>query len=85
MEEQNNNKRVLSIELDNEVKKVSITGKNGDEKVVMRQELNDDDLEQATGGVSASGRALFNQNTTPEILKKEIAKQQTPQKGWWFY
>ena len=28
MEEQNNNKRVLSIELDNEVKKVSITGKN---------------------------------------------------------
>ena len=85
MKEQNNNKRVLSIELDNEVKKVSITGKDGDEKVVMRQELSDDDLEQATGGVSASGRALFNQNTNPEILKKEIAKQQTPQKSWWFY
>jgi len=43
-------KRVLNIQLDNEVKKVSITGKNGEEQVVMRQELNEDDLEQATGG-----------------------------------
>jgi len=36
MKEQNNNKRVLSIELDNEVKKVSITGLGSDEKVVMQ-------------------------------------------------
>lgn len=43
-------KRVLNIQLDNEVKKVSITGKNGEEQVVMRQKLNEDDLEQATGG-----------------------------------
>ena len=50
MEEQNNNKRVLRVELGNDVKKVSITGKNSDEKVVMRQELSEDDLEQATGG-----------------------------------
>ena len=50
MEEQNNSKRVLNIELDNEVKKVSITGKNGDEKVVMRQELDEDDLDMVTGG-----------------------------------
>ena len=49
MEEQKN-KRVLNIQLDNEVKKVSITGKNCDEQVVMRQELSEDDLEQATGG-----------------------------------
>jgi hypothetical protein len=49
MEEQKE-KRVLSIELDNDVKKVSITGTNGEEQVVMRQELNEDDLEQATGG-----------------------------------
>ena len=38
------------MELDDEVKKVSITGVNGDEKVVMRQELSEDDLEQAMGG-----------------------------------
>ena len=50
MKEQNNNKRVLSIELDNEVKKVSITGKDGDEKVVMRQELSEDDLDVVAGG-----------------------------------
>ena len=51
MEEQKNNKRVLSIELDNEVKKVSITGKDSDEKVVMQQELNEDDLDVVAGGV----------------------------------
>jgi dsDNA-specific endonuclease/ATPase MutS2 len=48
--EDNKNKRVLSIELDDDVKKVSITGKNGEEKVIMRQELSEDDLEMATGG-----------------------------------
>ena len=49
MEEQKE-KRVLSIELDNDVKRVSITGINSDEKIVMRQVLDEDDLEQATGG-----------------------------------
>ena len=59
MEEQNNNKRVLNLELDNDVKKVSITGTNGDEKVVMRQELSEDDLDQATGGyVGGGGRTV---------------------------
>jgi len=48
--DKNNEKRVLSIELDDDVKKVSITGKDSDEKVVMRQELSEDDLDQATGG-----------------------------------
>ena len=52
MEEQNNNKRVLSIELDDNVKKVSITGKNSDEQVVMRQELGEDQLDLTTGGFS---------------------------------
>ena len=49
--EENKEKRVLRVELDNDVKKVSITGKNSDEKVVMRQELSEEDLEQATGGI----------------------------------
>ena len=51
MEKELKNKRVLSIELDNDVKKVSITGRDSEEKVVMRQELDEDDLEQVTGGV----------------------------------
>ena len=48
--EEKKEKRVLRIELDDDVKKVSITGKNGEEKVVMSQELNEDDLDQAAGG-----------------------------------
>lgn len=52
MEEQNNNKRVLNIELDNDVKKVSITGTNVNEKVVMKKDLSEEDIDQATGGVT---------------------------------
>ena len=48
--EEKKEKRVLRIELDDDVKKVSITGKNGEEKVVMRQELDEDDLDQVAGG-----------------------------------
>ena len=43
-------KRVLHVALDDEVKKVTITGKDSDEKVVMRQELEEDELDLATGG-----------------------------------
>jgi hypothetical protein len=50
--EEKKEKRVLRIELDDDVKKVSITGKNGDEQVVMSQELNEDDLDQVAGGVT---------------------------------
>ena len=45
-------KRVLSIELDEKVKKVSITGLGDDNQVVMAQELDEDELDQATGGWS---------------------------------
>jgi hypothetical protein len=43
-------KRVLNIELDDDVKKVSITGLGDDNQVVMAQELDEEDLDQATGG-----------------------------------
>ena len=52
MEELNNSKRVLNIELSNDVNKVSITGKDSDEKVVMKQDLSEEDIDQATGGVT---------------------------------
>jgi dsDNA-specific endonuclease/ATPase MutS2 len=51
MKEVNNDKRVLQVELDNNVKKVAITGKDADDKVVMRQELNEDELDNVAGGV----------------------------------
>ena len=48
--EEKKEKRVLRIELDDDVKKVSITGKNGEEQVVMSQELDEDDLDKVAGG-----------------------------------
>ena len=44
-------KRVLTIELDDNVKKVSITGLGDDNQVVMAQELSEEELDQATGGI----------------------------------
>ena len=49
--EEKKEKRLLRVELDDDVKKVSVTGMNSDEKVVMRQELSEDELDQATGGL----------------------------------
>ena len=58
--EKKDEKRVLNIELSDDVKKVSITGTNGEEKVVMRQELNEDELEEATGGIIGEARFHIN-------------------------
>ena len=54
--EEKKQKRVLTIELDDDVKKVSITGLGDDETVVMKQELTEEELDQATGGTSISPR-----------------------------
>ena len=62
MEEQKNNKLVLNIELDDEVKRVSITGLGDDNKVVMAHELDEEELKQATGGTSSS-RPPFDRTT----------------------
>ena len=48
--ETNKEKRVVQIEIDNSVKKVTITGEDENQQVVMRQELIEDELEQANGG-----------------------------------
>jgi hypothetical protein len=55
-------KRVLSIELDENVKKVSITGLGDDETVVMKQELSEEELDQATGGMGI-GTGVYNPNS----------------------
>ena len=48
--EEKKEKQGLNNELDENVKKVSITGLGDDNQGVMAQELNDDELDQATGG-----------------------------------
>ena len=52
--EEKKEKRVLTIELGDDVKKVSITGLGDDDKVVMMQELGEDELDEATGGTAVS-------------------------------
>ena len=64
-------KRVLNIELDENVKKVSITGLGDDETVVMKQELSEEELDLATGGMgTSSGRKChgfwYEWNGTPD-------------------
>ncbi len=49
--EENKEKRVVQIEIGDDVKKVTITGEDKDQKVVMKQEINEDELELATGGL----------------------------------
>ena len=51
---ENKEKRVLQIEIEENVKKVSITGLSDDNQVVMAQELDEDELDQATGGYVCS-------------------------------
>ena len=55
-----NEKRVLNIELEDVVKKVSIKGLNSESQVVMSQELDEDALDKVAGGVGV--------NIKPEVL-----------------
>jgi hypothetical protein len=51
MKEENKDKRLLQVELDNNVKKLSITGMDADEKVILKQELNEDEIDQISAGI----------------------------------
>ncbi|MCR5575104.1 MAG: hypothetical protein K6F78_09850 [Bacteroidaceae bacterium] len=51
MKKEQKDKRVVQIEIDDEVKKLTIEGVDKDAQVVMRQELSDDDLNGVAGGL----------------------------------
>ena len=63
-----NEKRVLNIELEDDVKKVSIKGLNSESQVVMSQELDEDALDKVAGGVSPN----TNINIRPEVSDPKI-------------
>ena len=46
-----NKKRVVNIEIEDDVRRLTITGQDEHDNVVMREELSDDDLDTVTGGV----------------------------------
>lgn len=50
MATEDKNKRVVQIEIDDEVKKLTIEGVDKDAQVVMREELSDDELDNVAGG-----------------------------------
>ena len=72
--EDNKEKRVLNIEISNDVKKVSITGKNGDEKVVMRQELDEDDLDVVTGGSKSLKDLHFHMEINENQIREGVIR-----------
>ena len=61
-------KRVLNIELDDDVKKVSTTGLGDDEIEVMSEELDEDDLDQATGGRGRGGDSYMPDRVIRHII-----------------
>ena len=44
------NKRIVNIEIDDDVKKLTIEGMDKNQQVVMREELSDDELDAVAGG-----------------------------------
>ena len=72
--EDNKEKRVLNIEISNDVKKVSITGKNSDEKVVMRQELDEDDLDVVTGGSKSLKDLHFHMEINENQIREGVLR-----------
>ncbi len=68
--EEKKEKRLLRVELDDDVKKVSVTGMNSDEKVVMRQELSEDDLELVTGGSDVFNFESYDETTGARGAKR---------------
>ncbi len=49
------NKRVVQIEIDDQVKKLTVEGVDKDAQVVMREELSNDELDGVAGGFIAKG------------------------------
>ena len=50
MATEDKNKRVVQIEIDDQVKKLTIEGVDKDAQVVMKQELSDEELDGVAGG-----------------------------------
>ena len=51
MATEDKNKRLVNIEIEDDVKRLTITGQNEHDQVVMREELSDDELDNVAGGI----------------------------------
>ena len=50
MATEDKNKRLVNIEIEDDVKRLTITGQDEHDQVVMREELSDDELDNVAGG-----------------------------------
>jgi leucyl aminopeptidase (aminopeptidase T) len=64
-----NAKRMVHIAIGDDVKKVTVTGEDKDQQVVMRKEISEDDLDAVTGGRGINWLQVtltsLNDDTTP--------------------
>ena len=61
-------KRVVQIEIDDVVKKLTIEGVDKDARLVMREELSDDELDQVAGGTIIETEEPFFAEPSDEAL-----------------
>jgi hypothetical protein len=59
MQDMEKSKRRINFKIDDNVRKLTITGKDKDDQVVMREELSDDELDLVNGGVSSNEKCNF--------------------------
>lgn len=79
--ETNKNKKILNIVLDDDVRKLTIEGRNGNQEVVMREELSDDELDAVVGGVTFDPSKCSSFDI--EALRNN--NEAKPMNAWWFY
>ena len=65
MKTEDKNKRFVKIEIEDDVKRLTITGQDEHDQVVMRQELSDDELDGVAGGENYEDLQVFYENNTP--------------------
>ncbi|MCR5574556.1 MAG: hypothetical protein K6F78_07020 [Bacteroidaceae bacterium] len=58
MTTEDKNKRVVQIEIDDEVKKLTVEGVDKDAQVVLRQELDENELNEVAAGNTCSSHHL---------------------------
>ena len=54
------NKRVVQIEIDDQVKKLAVEGVDKDQQVVMREELSEEELDSVAGGKGGGSQLCLN-------------------------
>ena len=61
-------KRILHVEINDDVRKLTIEGTDKEQQVVMRQELDEDELDNVTGGFAGKAGKM-DKSCHPYVIK----------------